>query len=71
MRAAASGTWFTSSFSGSSGANCVEVRFTGTDVQVRDSKNRGGPQVQFGAGAWSGFVSIVPGHAADEFGAAP
>ena len=31
--------WFKSTFSTSGGDNCVEVRFTGAEARVRDSKN--------------------------------
>ncbi|TCO52425.1 DUF397 domain-containing protein [Actinocrispum wychmicini] len=48
--------WRKSSYSGTAGANCVEVRFTGTGVHVRDSKNRPGPIVHFGPAAWRGFL---------------
>lgn len=50
--------WRKSSYSGSTGGDCVEVaptRPTGA-VPVRDSKNPSGPVVTVGAGAWQAFV---------------
>jgi Domain of unknown function (DUF397) len=59
--------WFTSSFSGSNGGNCVEVAFIATGVGVRDSKQQGrGPVLMFGAGEWRAFVAGVR---SGEFGA--
>ncbi|WP_338677117.1 DUF397 domain-containing protein [Streptomyces sp. SCSIO 30461] len=54
--------WFKSSYSDSSDSNeCVEVAATAACpcVHVRDSKNPGGPQLDFGSAAWSGFVSFA------------
>jgi hypothetical protein len=51
--------WFTSSRSGGSGANCVEVRITDVAVSVRDSKNAAGPVFSVDPGAWGEFVSSV------------
>jgi hypothetical protein len=48
--------WFTSSFSGPANVNCVEVRLTEAAIDVRDSKNRRGPQVHFGSVAWQNFL---------------
>lgn len=50
--------WFKSSRS-SSNANCVEVRFAGDAVGVRDSKDRSGPALTFGAASWIGFVASL------------
>lgn len=50
--------WFKSSFSNGSG-NCVEVRFTSDGVGVRDSKDRGGPQLSFTPSEWSAFLKGV------------
>lgn len=51
--------WFKSSRS-SSNANCVEVRFAGEAVGVRDSKDRGGPALAFTVPAWASFLSGLP-----------
>lgn len=48
--------WFTSSRS-SSNANCIEVRFVDGAVDVRDSKDRGGPVLAFSGTAWTTFVA--------------
>ncbi|WP_326561773.1 DUF397 domain-containing protein [Micromonospora sp. NBC_01796] len=50
--------WFKSSRSANN-ANCVEVRFAGAAVGVRDSKDLGGPALAFGPAAWSSFVAAV------------
>jgi hypothetical protein len=47
--------WFKSSRSANNAA-CVEVRFAGDAVGVRDSNDRRGPALAFGAAAWTGFV---------------
>jgi Domain of unknown function (DUF397) len=57
--------WRTSSYSGSNGGGCVEVaRNLPGAVAVRDSKDREGPTLVFGAGEWHAFVDGVR---ADEF----
>lgn len=72
--------WITSSFS--YGNNCVETRFVtatdcslgdcvevavaGTQVQVRDSKDPGGPVLTFSLDEWRAFLA---GAAAGEFDA--
>jgi hypothetical protein len=50
--------WFKSSRS-SNNANCVEVRFAGGAVGVRDSKDREGATLAFGPTAWARFVAAV------------
>ena len=50
--------WFTSSRS-SDNANCVEVRFAGDAVAVRDSKDRGGPALAFDRAAWTDFINTL------------
>ncbi|QOC89807.1 DUF397 domain-containing protein [Micromonospora craniellae] len=55
--------WFKSSRS-SDNANCVEVRLAGGGVGVRDSKDRGGPVLAFGDGAWSAFLHALKADAA-------
>ncbi|OMI88656.1 DUF397 domain-containing protein [Streptomyces sp. M1013] len=50
--------WRKSSYSGSTGGECVEVGENGPvgAVPVRDSKNPAGPVVTVGANAWQSFV---------------
>lgn len=50
-------SWFTSSYSGSDGGNCVEVAETEHAVYVRDTKDRGGPTLSVPGGQWSAFVA--------------
>ncbi|WP_112466902.1 DUF397 domain-containing protein [Streptomyces triticisoli] len=49
--------WFKSSYSGDEGGECIEVAADATAIRVRDSKERGGPQLAFARSAWSGFVA--------------
>ncbi|GAA2984855.1 DUF397 domain-containing protein [Streptomyces fulvorobeus] len=62
-------SWFKSSYS-SNGGNCVEVAAnliaSRGIVPVRDSKNPGGPVLDFPAGPFAAFVAGVK---AEEFGA--
>jgi len=59
--AAASDTsWFKSSYSNAASA-CVEVRFAGDAVLVRDSKNRAqGPPLAVTTTAWAAFIEGLP-----------
>ncbi|WIV60695.1 DUF397 domain-containing protein [Amycolatopsis nalaikhensis] len=58
--------WFKSSFSPSQ-SGCVEVRFLGTAVQVRDTKDHGaGPILSVDIAAWPGFIAEVTGAAATD-----
>jgi Domain of unknown function (DUF397) len=50
--------WRKSSYSGS-GNNCVEVATQAGACAVRDSKNRAGGHLIFGADAWAAFISDV------------
>lgn len=50
--------WRTSSKSGGNG-NCVEVRFTGELIEVRDTKDRNGGQLSFTPEEWRAFTSGV------------
>ncbi|SCE81051.1 protein of unknown function (DUF397) [Micromonospora matsumotoense] len=50
--------WFKSSRS-SDNANCVEVRFVGAEVGVRDSKDRSGPTPAFAAASWASFTQVL------------
>jgi hypothetical protein len=52
------GTWRKSRRSNNAGA-CVEVRYTRGEVQVRDSKDSGGPALGFSPRAWTTFVAIA------------
>ena len=49
-------SWFKSSYSDTS-TSCVEVRFAGDAVLVRDSKNRAhGPTLAMTTTAWAAFL---------------
>ncbi|NBE81617.1 DUF397 domain-containing protein [Micromonospora rubida] len=48
--------WFKSSRS-SDNAACVEVRFVGGAVGVRDTKDRSGPALAFDGRSWVGFIA--------------
>ncbi len=50
--------WRKSSRSSTNGA-CVEVRRLDSVVEVRDTKDRGGPILRFTASAWREFVDAV------------
>lgn len=50
--------WKTSSRSGE-GSACVEARAEDGAAQVRDSKDRTGPVLTFGATAWEQFLDEV------------
>jgi hypothetical protein len=52
--------WRKSSYSGNGGADCVEVasNLPGV-VAVRDSKDRGGPQLAVCDQAWSRFTRAI------------
>lgn len=49
--------WFKSSFSSASQA-CVEIRFHGGRVSVRDAKHRD-PVLTVGARRWTAFLALV------------
>ncbi|MEU2980118.1 DUF397 domain-containing protein [Streptomyces hirsutus] len=49
--------WFTSTYSGGDGGECVEVAADATAIHVRDSKEQGSPRLAFARSAWSGFVA--------------
>ena len=58
MQATASPAWFKSSYSGGEGSGaCVETAIAPQTVRVRDSKDPGGPTLQFTPEAWASFVS--------------
>jgi hypothetical protein len=53
-------TWKTSSHSGGSGGNCVQVAMNLSGVvAVRDSKDPAGPVLGFTRGEWSAFLQAV------------
>jgi hypothetical protein len=53
---AAGAPWFTSSYTNAA-ATCVEVRFDGDAVLVRDSKNRAhGPTLAVTTTEWAAFL---------------
>jgi hypothetical protein len=51
--------WFTSSFSGGNGANCVELAFLHAAVAVRDTKDRALPPHRYPAAQWTAFLAGV------------
>ncbi|WP_316755403.1 DUF397 domain-containing protein [Streptomyces herbicida] len=51
--------WFKSSYSGSSGDDCVEVALTEQAVQVRDSKDAMRTPFTVGRDGWSCFLDFV------------
>jgi hypothetical protein len=56
--------WRKSSYSSSTGGNCVEVAVPADDglarvVAVRDSKDPGGPRLAFAPGDWQSFMRQV------------
>ena len=53
-------TWRKSTYSGNNGS-CVEVRCLASAVQVRDTKDRGGPVLTFHLEAWQGFLAGLSG----------
>lgn len=55
----AEAAWFTSSYSGNEGGECVEVAAASGAVHVRDSKDRTVPGLTFTPGAWDAFVALV------------
>ncbi|WP_153411216.1 DUF397 domain-containing protein [Nocardia macrotermitis] len=52
-------SWRKSSYSGGNGGSCVEVRFSGRRVHVRDSKDKSGPVLSFSPGEWDAFVANI------------
>ena len=52
------GEWRKSSWSSTNGS-CVEVRRSAETVQVRDTKDRGGPVLAFSVDAWQQFIDGV------------
>ncbi|MET7972888.1 DUF397 domain-containing protein [Streptomyces mirabilis] len=52
-------TWFKSSYSGTSGGDCVEVATSTGAIHVRDSKGPQGPVLGFSCEEWSAFVAYA------------
>ena len=50
--------WRKSSYSGTSGGQCIEVGQSG-GIAVRDSKDRAGTVLVFAAAAWREFISDI------------
>ena len=50
--------WFKSSYSGQNG-DCVEARHRVGSLDVRDSKDFGGPAISVAAPHWAAFTSAV------------
>jgi hypothetical protein len=48
--------WFKSSRSTGDDPNCIEVRFTDRGVDVRDSKDLGGPFISTSPQLWQAFL---------------
>ncbi|MFG2328343.1 DUF397 domain-containing protein [Streptomyces sp. NPDC048604] len=51
--------WRKSSYSGTSGGDCVEVADLAPHVAVRDSKNPGGPVLTLTPAAFAAFVEAA------------
>ncbi|MFI1420004.1 DUF397 domain-containing protein [Streptomyces sp. NPDC020731] len=51
--------WFKSSYSGSSGDDCVEVAVTEQAIHVRDSKDVARPAFVVGREGWGQFVRFA------------
>jgi hypothetical protein len=57
MTAASELHWFTSSYSGGSGTECVEAALIPTGILIRDSKRPEGPLVEVSDAAWCWFLA--------------
>jgi xanthine/CO dehydrogenase XdhC/CoxF family maturation factor len=53
--------WFKSSYSGTSGDDCVEVAVTEEAIHVRDSKDMTRPHFAVSPDAWARFVGFAAG----------
>lgn len=51
--------WFKSSYSGTSGDNCIEVAVNERAVHVRDSKDATRPHLAVGCDEWARFVRFA------------
>jgi hypothetical protein len=56
-------TWRKSTYSADNNGNCVEVGGAGPVVVVRDTKDRAGAVLTFGADAWQRFAATIKGAA--------
>ncbi|MEY9488374.1 hypothetical protein RKD26_004168 [Streptomyces calvus] len=56
MTAPSEPNWFTSSYSGGSGTECVECANVAYGVLIRDSKDTDSSVITVGTGAWRCFV---------------
>ncbi|ANZ19106.1 DUF397 domain-containing protein [Streptomyces noursei] len=52
-------TWRKSSYSSSGDGDCIEIAACPTTVHIRDSKDKGGPQLAVPAGSWAAFVTYA------------
>lgn len=52
-------TWRKSTYSGSGGANCVEIGDSGAKVMVRDTKNRDGGTLDIDHREWRRLVAAL------------
>jgi hypothetical protein len=59
MRGSSGLRWFKSSYSGTSGGECVEAAAAPGIAYVRDSKNTHGPVLRFSREVWSEFVAYA------------
>ncbi|WP_433274838.1 DUF397 domain-containing protein [Actinosynnema sp. CS-041913] len=51
--------WFKSSYSAAASNSCVEVRLTGSQAGVRDSKNPAGPRLSVSGKGWAAFTTAL------------
>ena len=51
--------WRKSSFSADTGGECVEAASDAGVILVRDTANRGGGTLAFGADAWAAFLTSI------------
>ncbi|GGX17023.1 DUF397 domain-containing protein [Streptomyces noursei] len=52
-------SWRKSSYSSGSSGDCIEIAACPTTVHIRDSKDKGGPQLAVPAGSWAAFVTYA------------
>ncbi|MEC4019206.1 DUF397 domain-containing protein [Streptomyces sp. H27-D2] len=60
--------WVTSSYSGDTGNNCIQIAdlvAERDEVAVRDSKDKSGPALTVSPAAWSAFVGLAQSGRAD------
>ena len=64
------GTWRKASYSGGNGGGCVEAADASGMVLVRDTTDRAGGTLEFGAAAWRAFTGALkrPRHLAEPGG---